>query len=441
MKVRRARPHAPPSQTWDKYIKPIPMVQWLIVIILCTHVLISEENALTRQGNVLFVLVLLASNLALLYVLPRLMPLKAITSVLVIIDTVLVPVTLFATGTTGTDLFVIYFGIIMIAAASGNLKRALVLAGLTWVAYIGFTLISQQEYVPPEVILLRLPMLLAVTLFYGSIGEFVQHDRADREKIEQQSKQIRAMFSNYVSPRIVEELIKDPTKARLGGQRKELSMLFCDLVGFTTFSESHSAEEVVAQLNEYLAAMTEVVFYWNGTLDKFVGDAVVAFWGAPLDQPDHAELALKCALHMRKRLGELRAQWKVQGKPLLDNGIGLNTGEVLVGNIGAEGKKMDYTVIGDHMNLAARIESLSRKFSPIMISEFTAERVKALIAAQDTDSNRGHLGHVALRKLGSVRVKGRDRAVVVYSLESLPRHMPSCVEEEAPSDILEMREK
>ena len=429
------------SQRWETFIKPIPILQWLIVIVLSTHVLISEQSTLARGETGLFILLLLVGNYALLYGLPKFMPLKAVTTTLVILDTLLVPATLYATGTTGADLFVVYFGIIMIAAATGNLVRALVLATITWAVYLVFMFMGQQESAPPEVILLRLPFFLVMTLFYGAVGEFAQHDVDDRDKLEQQAKQIRAIFSNYVSPQIVEELIKDPEKARLGGQRKELTMLFSDLVGFTSFSENHSAEQVVAQLNEYLAAMTEVVFHWHGTLDKFVGDAIVAFWGAPLDQPDHVERATKCALHMQKRLGELQAKWTAEGKVLLSNGIGLNTGEVLVGNIGAEGKKMDYTMIGDHVNLAARVEGLTRKFAPVMITEFTAERVKRLIAAEERSDNQGRLGHAHLRKLGAVKIKGRDRQVVVYSLASLPRHTNSRIDEDPATDLLDMREK
>jgi len=256
---------------------------------------------------------------------------------------------------------------------------------------------------------------------------------------EKQAKEIRTMFSSYVSPRIVEELIKDPAKATLGGQRKELTMLFSDIAGFTAFSEHHSAEAVVAQLNEYLEAMTDIVFHWNGTLDKFVGDAIIVFWGAPLDQPNHVELALKCALHMRKRLGELQAKWKAEGKVPFDNGIGINTGQAVVGNIGAEGKKMDYTMIGDHVNLAARAEGLTRKFGcPIVITEYTAERLKQLMRAEETADNRGRISHIDLRKLGTVKVKGKDHSVIVYGLESLGREQQSVVEEAASDGTWEM---
>ncbi|WP_447600736.1 CHASE2 domain-containing protein [Nitrospira sp. Nam80] len=247
---------------------------------------------------------------------------------------------------------------------------------------------------------------------------------------EKQAKEIRRMFSSYVSPRIVEELIASPSRAALGGQRRELTMLFADIIDFTSFSEKHSAEEVVAQLNEYLKAMTEVVFRWHGTLDKFVGDAIVVFWGAPLDQSDHAELAIKCALHMRKRLNELREKWTAEGKVLLDNGIGINTGIAVVGNIGAEGKKVDYTMIGDQVNLASRFQGLTRKFgASIVVTEYTAARLKEMMTVEERPDNRGRLGHVMLRKLGTVRVTGREEPVGAYTVKSLALGEQSRIEE------------
>ena len=302
--------------------------------------------------------------------------------------------------------------------------------------FLGYAAVAQYLFVKQAIwIPVFNPLLtIAVTFITLTVLSFMTKER--------QAKEIRTMFSSYVSPRIVEELIKFPAKATLGGQRKELTMLFADLINFTTFSEKHSAEDVVTQLNEYLGGMTDVVFRWNGTLDKFVGDEMVVFWGAPLDQPDHAELAIKCALHMRKRLGELQEKWKTEGKFQLDNGIGINTGTALVGNIGAEGKKMDYTMIGDQVNLAARFQGLTRKFGcPIVITESTAERLKSMIGAEEKGDNRGHLGHVSLRKLGSVKVKGKDKPVGAYAVESLQREESSKVEEAAPEETVEMTEK
>jgi adenylate cyclase len=222
---------------------------------------------------------------------------------------------------------------------------------------------------------------------------------------ERRAREIRKMFSSYVSKRIVDELIRDPSKAKLGGYRKEIPVLFSDIRGFTSFSEKHQPEEVVSLLNEYLGAMTEIVFNYEGTLDKFVGDAIMALWGAPVGQPDHAERAVKCALAMIVKLKELQAKWVAEGKYVIDIGIGINTGDMVVGNMGAEGKKMDYTVIGDNVNLGARLEGLTRKYNNhIIISEYTYEKVKHIVQAKELDS---------------VTVKGKEKPVVVYDLVGL----------------------
>jgi len=422
------------TDLWENYRKPIPVLQWLVVIVLAAHVLASSHSTLTTGQAEAFALVLVGGNLLLLYGLPRILPWPAVLTSLVVIDSLLVPVTLYATGISDTSLYVVYFGIIMIAGAAGNLKRAVVLASVMCVAYgaVEFgrlTLLHEQVSEHLGTILLRVPFFLAMTAYYGAMGEFAQQERIAKETHEKQAKEIRRIFSSYVSPRIVEEMIKDPSKATLGGQRKELTMLFADLFGFTSFSEKHSPEEVVAQLNEYLGAMTEVVFQWDGTLDKFVGDAIIVYWGAPLVQPDHVERAVKCALHMQKQLAELQEKWKAVGRVPFKAGIGIHTGEVVVGNIGAEGKKMDYTMIGDHVNLAARVQELTREFGcSLVVSEETAARLKGLIRKEESDDNRGRLGHVSLRKLPPVKVKGKAQPVVVYALESLAQGEISIVD-------------
>ena len=234
---------------------------------------------------------------------------------------------------------------------------------------------------------------------------------------ESRARQVRRMFSSYVTERVVNELIRNPEMTKLGGERREITVLFSDIRGFTSFSESRAPEEVVGILNEFLEAMTGVIFRWEGTLDKFVGDEIVAFWGAPLTQENHAELAVRCALDMVARLGQLQDQWRSRGQTPLDIGIGLNTGEVIVGNIGAEGKKMEYTVIGDHVNLGARVEALTRKFGArILTTEHTVARIKGPLLA-------GQVGPCAVTGLGKVIVKGRDRAVGLYEVRPLD---PGC---------------
>jgi adenylate cyclase len=219
---------------------------------------------------------------------------------------------------------------------------------------------------------------------------------------ERRARDIRKMFSSYVSKRIVDELIRDPSKAKLGGDRKEITVLFSDIRGFTSFSEKHQPEEVVSLLNEYLGAMTNIVFEHEGTLDKFVGDAIMALWGAPVGQPDHAERACRCALAMIAKLKQLQAKWVAEGRYVIDIGIGINTGDMVVGNMGAEGKKMDYTVIGDNVNLGARLEGLTRQYNNhIIISEYTYEKVEHIVEAKE---------------LGTVTVKGKQLPVLVYDL-------------------------
>jgi adenylate cyclase len=168
---------------------------------------------------------------------------------------------------------------------------------------------------------------------------------------EKKSKEIRQIFSSYVSPKIVKELIDNPDKVTLSGQRREVTVLFSDIIGFTSLSEKLQPEQVVSLLNEYFQDMAHIIFKWDGTLDKFVGDEIMALWGAPIEQPDHSELALRCALEMSERLTKLQEEWRSRGSDILDVGIGINTGEVLIGNIGAPGRKMDYTAIGDNVTL------------------------------------------------------------------------------------------
>ncbi|GAM09365.1 adenylate cyclase 1 [Geobacter sp. OR-1] len=230
---------------------------------------------------------------------------------------------------------------------------------------------------------------------------------------ERHARKIRAMFSSYVTQTIVNELIKNPEMAKLGGEKREITVLFSDIKDFTTFSEHHTPEEVVGLLNEYLTAMTEIILEHEGTLDKFIGDAIVVFWNAPIKTARHAELAVKCALAMQKRVAVLQNNWRSEGKPVLEAGIGINTGAVVVGNIGAEGKKMEYTVIGDQVNLGSRVESQTRKFAaPILITDGT---LKALLPAIEAGAMNG----IIIQGLANVIVKGRQAPVELHSVALL----------------------
>ncbi len=252
---------------------------------------------------------------------------------------------------------------------------------------------------------------------------------------EKQSRQIRAMFSSYVTERLVDEMIRNPEMAQLGGQKREITVLFSDVVSFTVYSENHQPEEVVAILNEYLGAMTDVVLKWEGILDKFIGDAIVVFWGAPMKQDDHAERAVRCALEMQERLDQLRLKWEAEGKTPLASGIGLNSGEAIVGNIGAEGKKMDYTVIGDHVNLGARVEGLTRRYNAkILITEYTLEKLRPDIAA-------GRFRGVSILGQERVIVKGKETPVGIFAVTQLDAQAETIVVECDADKVVRLTEK
>ena len=159
--------------------------------------------------------------------------------------------------------------------------------------------------------------------------------------------------------------------------------------------------------------MAEIIFYCDGTLDKFVGDEIMAIWGAPADQPDHAERALRCAFHMSDKLERLQEKWRAEGRHNIDCGIGINSGEVVIGNIGIQGKKMDYTAIGSHVNLAARVEKLNRKYeSRILITGNTYEAIKPLL-------ERKSIGHGDFRELEPVQVRGMEEEARIFLVKSL----------------------
>jgi adenylate cyclase len=208
-----------------------------------------------------------------------------------------------------------------------------------------------------------------------------------------------------VSKDVFDQLMIDPTRARLGGQRREMTVLFSDIRGFTTFSEQGQPEEIVQQLNEYFSRMVHVLFEHRGTLDKFVGDAVMALFGAPLEDPKHAEHAVQAALAMLKELEALNQAWAAQGRPTLAIGVGVNTGEMVAGNIGSE-TIMSYTVIGDAVNLGSRLESLNKQYgTTIIISEATRGRLE---------------GRYDIRPLGDVVVKGKTQAVAIFEVREAP---------------------
>ncbi len=236
---------------------------------------------------------------------------------------------------------------------------------------------------------------LAVVFAY--VGTIVYQYLVER----QQKAYIKNVFSHYISKDVVNELVANPEKATLGGDKRELTVFFSDVADFTTISESLTPEGLVVLLNEYLDEMTSIILAYGGTLDKYEGDAIMAFWGAPVEQPDHALRACHAALEMQNRLAILRGKWRKVGKPPLEVRAGLNTGHMIVGNMGGR-ERFDYTVIGDSVNLASRLEGANKQYkSDIMISDMTYKHVE---------------GKVLVRELDLIQVKGKTEPVKVWHL-------------------------
>jgi adenylate cyclase len=239
------------------------------------------------------------------------------------------------------------------------------------------------------------PVLAIILAFVG--------DLAWKYFVEGRDKRlIKKMFSRYVSKDVFDQLVADPSLAALGGARRHMTVLFSDIRGFTTMSEKGTPEDVVGQLNELFTRMVAVVFEHRGTVDKFVGDMVMALYGAPLDDEDHADHAVQTALAMIRTLQAMNTEWQRQGKPTLDIGIGVNTGGMVAGNIGSD-TIMSYTVIGDAVNLGARLESLNKEYGTrIIISEFTRAALK---------------GRYDIHPLGDVVVKGKTKPVAIFEVK------------------------
>lgn len=212
---------------------------------------------------------------------------------------------------------------------------------------------------------------------------------------------LKKAFSQYLSPAVIERLVHDPSKLKLGGERREITIFFSDLEGFSTFSEKLDPEALTRLLNDYLSDMTDIILDEGGTLDKYEGDAIIAFWNAPVAQDDHAERACRAALKCQRKLQSRREEFRRRTGVALRARIGINTGEVVVGNMGSK-RRFDYTILGDAANLASRLEGANKAFGTFtMISEATWERTS---------------GKFNGREIGLIRVVGRGKPVRVFEL-------------------------
>ena len=248
---------------------------------------------------------------------------------------------------------------------------------------------------------LLLPFLPAALAWLGAAGltNQLMYFTSNRARAR-----LRRSFEHYMSPHYVAQLVKNPEKLKLGGEIKLITVMFCDIRGFTTLSEGLSAAELGQLINEFLTPMTDIITTHKGTIDKYIGDCVMAFWNAPLDDPDHAKNAVAAAQEMRLRLVELNRTWEAAGGLVLHVGIGINTGECSVGNFGSH-QRFNYSLLGDPVNLSSRLEGLTKLYGvDLIIGEETAVRL------DDPD----------VIELDCVAVKGKKRAVRIYTVPPHP---------------------
>ena len=267
-------------------------------------------------------------------------------------------------------------------------------AALAATMVLGIWLLAYGLFQAQKMWLAPLLPTLAVIAVYGSallLGYATSRRRA---------MQVRMMFSQYVPEAVVARLVEQPHLLKLGGEARELTVMFTDLANFTAMSERLTAEATVEVLTDYFNAMTTIIHAHGGTVDKFIGDAVMAFWGAPLDDPRHAEHAVRAATAMQRAMDQLVGDLTRRGLPSIAMRIGLNSGRAVVGNIGSE-SRFSYSVIGDAVNLAARLEGANKAFGTgVLLSETTAQQLPP---------------DIALRLLDKVVVKGKSASIAVYT--------------------------
>jgi adenylate cyclase len=290
--------------------------------------------------------------------------------------------------------FILIFGVAMgfvfarLKPLYSTFSVVIALALFGFIVYLAFAHLGMWLYavIPSGTLILN----------YGAITSY-RMVTEEREK-----RKIRKTFERYVSPGVIRLIEKDPKKYfKQGGESKDLSIMFSDIRSFTTLSEGMSADALVAFLNEYLTEMTDIAFHRWGTLDKYIGDALMAFWGSPFPQDDHAFRACAAALDMMARMQELNFRWEAEGKKTFEIGIGVNTGTVSVGNMGSR-TRFQWTVMGDPVNLASRLEGQNKEYhSHIIIGENTYAEVR---------------DQFVCRELDRIKVKGKTKPVKIYEL-------------------------
>jgi len=275
--------------------------------------------------------------------------------------------------------------------------------GLTFISLYGILLYTTHYLFNKHLILMDVSwaiICLTIIGFHSTFNRFIKEFKL--------KQQIRKQFEKYLDPRQVAILVKNPEKLKLGGERKEMSFLFMDIVGFTPISEYYKnkddPEGLVEVINDYLNRMSKIVLQNGGTIDKYMGDCIMAFWNAPLDCPNHAEMAVKTSIECAEETDKIKAEFKTKGLPDINIGSGVNTGICIVGNMGSE-MRLDYSVIGDSVNLAARLEAQTRnykdengKVTPVLYSSFTQEK----------------LTNIKSIEVDKIKVKGKEELITIY---------------------------
>lgn len=297
------------------------------------------------------------------------------------------------TGRAGTFLFFMFAGV---AGSILQFRWRPVLSGIIAVMALGFYLtVAGLSFMKYNLWLPTFSVALPFFIPYAIYG-IMSYLNSEKKR-----KEIKNAFSHYLSPSVLETILASPEKLRLGGDRVEATILFSDIVSFTTISESMHPEEVSDLINKYLNEMTRIITEHNGTIDKFIGDAIMAFWGAPVPDPDHALNACRAAVEMQERMKLVRVEFIEKDLPEIFIRIGINTGPVIAGNMGST-DLFDYTVLGDAVNLASRLEGANKEFgTAILISQAVYEKTR---------------GKIIARPLGSIKVKGKTKEVEVYEL-------------------------
>jgi len=320
-------------------------------------------------------------------------------------------------------LSIILLGIVLTLA----MRRLSVVGGavLAVALILGYIWFQRYMFVTESTILYILYPVLSIVMVYGGIA-FYKYLVESREK-----RHVKNAFEHYLSPKVISKIMEDPAKLKLGGDMRNLTASFSDVKDFSGISEKLTPAELVELLNEYLTEMTNIILEKDGTLDKYIGDAIVSFFGAPLEYEDHAWRACAATILCKKRLTELQEKWGAAGKPMIAARFGLNTGNMLVGNMGSH-QRFDYTIMGDEVNLASRLESINKQYGTwICASESTWLAVEAVrmshggdgraVAVVVTQERREHPSEYRKagfewRELDVIRVVGRKAPVRIFEL-------------------------